>query len=51
MYKKILVTVKAAKGAKDAIHSAFQVAEQLNASVYIITIEYEGYEEVDTKFN
>ena len=48
MYKKILVTVKAAKGAKDAIHTAFQVAEQLNASVHMITVEYEGSKEVDT---
>lgn len=48
MYGKILVTVKAAKGAKDAIYTAFKVAEQLNASVHMITIEFEGTEEVDT---
>ena len=48
MYKKILVAVKTAKGAKDAIHTAFQVAEQLNASVHMITIEFEGTEKLDT---
>jgi len=49
MYKKILVMVKARKGAKKTIQTAFQIAQQFNASVHMITIQVEGSEEVDTR--
>ena len=47
MYKKILVPVKASQGSKKAIETACKLAHQLDASVYMITIQVESSDEVD----